>query len=155
MVPSDRLNPCTCGTSWGQAEAAKTWIGAAAGPRAPGGWRRGTSPAGPWRCRCRCAPGAFPGAELAGSPLPLWVELGEKKLISYPTERGQRGPHAGIGAAGAFCSFPGCLCGREPDRLFLNRRSTSQKEGARGSTFHCTASAKRSTFCLISSEDSN
>lgn len=106
-APSNRRSPCTCGTSWGQAQAVKTWIGTAAGPRAWGSGRRGTSPAIPCRRRCRCAPGASPGAGFAGSPLSLalgWPQREKIDFSPYPEGTGAV-PTLGLGPLELFAPF--------------------------------------------------
>lgn len=126
------------------------------GGRTPGSRRRGTSPAGPRRRRCRCAPGAFPGAGLTGSPLPraLGRARREKADFSPYPEGTVRSPTRGLGPLELFAPFRAVWTGA---RLAVPKSSLdlAKGRGARGSTSHCTASAKRSTFCLISSEDSN
>lgn len=118
--------------------------------------RRGTSPRSPLH-RCRCAPGASSQRLARWEPLPLALGRAQREKADFsPYPEGPARSPRGDWGCGSFLLLSG-LSVWTWARQAVPKSSLDLAEGrgARCSTFHCAASAKRSTFCLISSEDSN
>lgn len=114
----------------GQAEPAKTWTGAAAGPGAAG--RPGTASASARGAAAGATPGFSPSARLAGRLFPsLWDGLAgkKKKLISRLTQRGQRIPHAEVRTGELVAPFRAAGVDVSEPGFSLNRLSTSRRQG--------------------------
>lgn len=124
----------------------------------PGSGRRASrnllrgSPAAPLQVR----PRGFPPRRARGEPPSALDRARREKADFSPYPEGTaRSPRGDWGCWSFLLLFGLSVWSSARQAVPKSSLDLAEGRGARGSTFHCTASAKRSTFCLISSEDFN